>query len=101
MGWDFSTDLDYQEKLDWVEDFCREEVEPLEYVFPYAVRAKDPKIRSLVKSLQDEVKAQGLWALFLDEELAGPGFGQLKLGLINEILARYPSAPQAFGAAAH
>jgi len=53
-----------------------------------------------VKPLQDEVKAQGLWAIFLDEELGGPGFGQLKLGLLNEILGRYGSAPQIFGAAA-
>ena len=100
MGWDFSTEPQFQKKLDWVEEFCREEVEPLEFVFPYAVRLKDPKIRALVKGLQDEIKAQGLWAIFLDEELGGPGYGQLKLGLLNEILGRYPSAPQMFGAAA-
>ena len=73
MAWDFSTDPEFQEKLDWVEQFCREEVEPLEYVFPYAVRSKDPKIRGLVKGLQDQVKDQGLWAIFLDEDLGGPG----------------------------
>ena len=100
MGWDFSTEPEFQKKLDWVEEFCREEVEPLEYVFPYAVRSQEPKIKAIVKRLQDEVKAQGLWAIFLDEELGGPGYGQLKLGLLNEILGRYPSAPQMFGAAA-
>src|SRR5436853_6570271 len=100
MGWDFSTDPQFQKKLDWVEEFCREEGEPLEFVFPYAVRSKDPKIRALVKGLQDQVREQGLWAIFLDEELGGPGYGQLKLGLLNEILGRYPSAPQMFGAAA-
>ena len=100
MGWDFSTDPEFQKKLDWVEQFCREEVEPLEYVFPYAVRSKDPKIRALVKGLQQQVKDQGLWAIFLDEDLGGPGYGQLQLGLLNEILGRYPSAPQMFGAAA-
>src|SRR5438045_564172 len=100
MAWDFSTDPEFQKKLDWVEDFCREEVEPLGYVFPYAVRSKDPKIRELVKGLQDQVKDQGLWAIFLDEDLGGPGYGQLKLALLNEILGRYPSAPQMFGAAA-
>ena len=100
MAWDFSTEPEFQKKLDWVEEFCREEVEPLEYVFPYAVRSKDPKIRALVKGLQDQVKDQGLWAIFLDEELGGPGYGQLQLGLLNEILGRYPSAPQMFGAAA-
>ena len=97
MAWDFSTEPEFQKKLDWVEEFCREEVEPLDYVFPYAVRSKDPKIKALVKGLQDQVKEQGLWALFLDEDLGGPGFGQLKLGLINEILGRYGSAPAIFG----
>ena len=83
MSWDFSTEPEFQKKLDWVEEFCREEVEPLEYVFPYAVRSRDPKIRALVKGLQDQVKDQGLWAIFLDEELGGPGYGQLKLGLLE------------------
>ena len=92
MAWDFSTEPEFQEKLDWVERFCREQVEPLELVFPYAVRARDPKLKALVKELQDQVKEQGLWALFLDEDLGGPGFGQLKLGLLNEILGRYGSA---------
>ena len=38
--------------------------------------------------------------LFLDKELGGPGFGQLKLALLNEILGRYRSAPVVFGTAA-
>ena len=29
MAWDFSTDPEFQKKLDWVDEFCREEVEPL------------------------------------------------------------------------
>ena len=89
MSWDFSTEPEFQKKLDWVEEFCREEVEPLDLVFPYAVRSPDPKIKAIVKGLQDQVKEQGLWAIFLDEELGGPGYGQLKLGLLNEILGRY------------
>ena len=92
MSWDFSTEPDFQKKLDWVEEFCRDEIEPLDLVFPYAVRSKDPKIKALVKPLQDQVKAQGLWALFLDKDLGGPGYGQRKLGLLNEILGRYGSA---------
>ena len=100
MAWDFSTEPEFQKKLDWVEEFCREEVEPLDYVFPYAVRSKDPKIKGLVKGLQDQIKEQGLWAIFLDRELGGPGYGQLKLGLLNEILGRYAAAPAMFGCAA-
>ena len=98
--WSFETEPEFQEKLDWVEQFCKEEVEPLHYVFPHAVRSPDPKVKEYVRGLQQQVKDQGLWALFLDEDLGGPGFGQLKLGLVNEILGRYPAAPQLFGAAA-
>jgi alkylation response protein AidB-like acyl-CoA dehydrogenase len=100
MAWDFSTEPEWQEKLDWVERFCVEEVEPLGHIFPHAVRLPDPKVKELVRSLQQQVKDQGLWAIFLDEELGGPGYGQLKLALLNEILGRYPAAPQLFGAAA-
>src|SRR5437763_16767003 len=100
MAWDFSTEPEFQKKLDWVEAFCREEVEPLEFVFPHAVRSPDPTVKAYVRGLQQQVKDQGLWAIFLDEELGGPGFGQLKLGLLNEVIGRYPSAPQMFGAAA-
>jgi acyl-CoA dehydrogenase len=100
MGWDFSTEPEFQAKLDWVDEFCRNEIEPLDLIFPHAVRSRDPKVKALVKPLQDQVKEQGLWAIFLDEELGGPGYGQLKLGLLNEILGRYGSAPQIFGAAA-
>jgi alkylation response protein AidB-like acyl-CoA dehydrogenase len=38
--------------------------------------------------------------LFLDEELGGPGYGQVKLALLNEILGKYASAPMIFGTAA-
>src|SRR5688572_8508398 len=100
MAWDFSTDPEFQKKLDWVEELCKEKIEPLDYVFPYAIRSPNEKVRALVKEIQDEIKEQGLWAIFLDEELGGPGFGQLKLGLLNEIIGRYPAAPQMFGAAA-
>src|SRR5499427_10442248 len=100
MSWDFSTDPEFQDKLDWVEQFCKEKVEPLDYVFPYAVRSRDAVVKAYVRELQQEIKDQGLWAIFLDKELGGPGYGQLKLGLLNEVIGRYPSAPQMFGAAA-
>ncbi|MGE3074873.1 MAG: acyl-CoA dehydrogenase family protein [Dehalococcoidia bacterium] len=100
MAWDFQTEPEFQEKLDWVKWFCEEKVEPLEHVFPYAVRLPDPVVKGYVKELQQEIKDQGLWALFLDKELGGPGFGQLKLALVNEILGKYPSAPALFGTAA-
>jgi acyl-CoA dehydrogenase len=99
MAWDFSTEPEFQEKLDWVEQFCKEEIEPIDLVFPFAIRMKrsDPKMAALVDPLQQQIKDKGLWAIFLDEELGGPGFGQLKLGLLNEILGKYGSAPAMFG----
>ena len=35
MAWDFETDPEYQEKLDWADAFVREEVEPLDLVCPH------------------------------------------------------------------
>src|SRR5205807_308533 len=96
MAWDFSTDPEFQTKLDWVERFCQEKVEPLDYVFPHAVRWPDPVVKAYVRELQQEVKDQGLWAIFLDPELGGPGFGQLKLGLLNEVIGRYRVADLLF-----
>ena len=100
MAWDFSTEPEFQEQLDWVDQFCKEEIEPLDLVFPGAVRSKDPKMKAIVDPLKQQVKDRGLWAIFLDKELGGPGFGQLKLALLNEILGKYGSAPNIFGCAA-
>ncbi len=33
MAWDFETDPEFQEKLDWADRFVREEVEPLDQVW--------------------------------------------------------------------
>jgi acyl-CoA dehydrogenase len=97
MAWDFSTEPEFQEQLDWVEEFCREEIEPIDLLFPGAAKSRDPKMKALVDPLKQEVKDRGLWALFLDEDLGGPGFGLLKLALLNEILAKYGSSPVIFG----
>jgi len=97
MAWDFSTEPEFQEKLDWVERFCRERIEPVDLLFPGAAKSRDPKLKALVDPLKQEVKDQGLWALFLDEDHGGQGSGQLKLALLNEILGRHGSAPVIFG----
>ncbi len=43
--------------------------------------------------LQERVKERGLWAAHLPPELGGQGFGQVKLGLMNEILGTSIYAP--------
>ncbi|MDA8147714.1 MAG: acyl-CoA dehydrogenase family protein [Actinomycetota bacterium] len=100
MAWEFSTEPEFQEQLDWVEEFCRTEIEPLDLVFPGAARSRDPKLKAIVDPLKQQVRDRGMWALFLDKELGGPGYGQLKLALLNEILGKYGSAPIIFGTAA-
>ena len=95
MAWDFETDPEFQKKLDWIEEFMRDEVEPLSHlgmaVFSTLGREK------FIKPLQQKVKDQGLWACHLGPELGGQGFGQLKLALMNEKLGRNGLAPSVFG----
>jgi alkylation response protein AidB-like acyl-CoA dehydrogenase len=100
MAWDFSTDPEWQERLDWIEQFCREEIEPLTLAFPvdFWSGARLPKkLGEIVDGLKQQVKERGLWGIFLDKEIGGPGFGQLKLALVNEILGRNMAAPSIFG----
>jgi acyl-CoA dehydrogenase len=98
--WDFSTEPEFQKKLDWMDEFVRQEVEPLELVFnepgaPYNV--KNGRSRAAIAPLQEEVRRQGLWACHLGQDLGGPGYGQVKLALMNEILGRTVWGPRVFG----
>jgi len=97
MAWDFETDPEFQEELDWVEDFVRTEIEPLDFVIPHPYDLKDPVRQELIPPLQEKVKARGLWACHLGPELGGQGYGQVKLALLNEILGRAHCAPITFG----
>ena len=91
--WDFSTDPEFQEKLDWADEFMRTKVEPLQYVVNHPLDLRDPVRQALVPPLQEEVRRHGLWACHLGPELGGPGFGQVKLALLNEILGRSGPGP--------
>jgi acyl-CoA dehydrogenase len=97
MAWDFSTEPEFQKHLDWMRALVRDEIWPLETLtdeleFDGLLRALAP--------LQQRVKERGLWAAHLPPELGGQGFGQVKLGLMHEILGTTPIAPLAFGNAA-
>jgi acyl-CoA dehydrogenase len=94
MPWDFSTDPEFEAKLAWMRDFVREEIWPLDTVYGELSQAQ---VDAIYAPLQDRVKAEGLWAAHLDPELGGQGFGQVKLGLMHEILGSSPFAPNAFG----
>lgn len=97
MAWDFETDPDYQELLDWADAFVRNEVEPLDLILRDPYDKTDDVAMSLVRPLQEEVRQKGLWACHLGPELGGQGYGQLKLALLNELLGRSKWSPTVFG----
>jgi acyl-CoA dehydrogenase len=92
MAWDFETDPEFEEKLAWMRTFVRDEIFPIE-----TLDLTYDEVVALIKPLQDEVKARGLWAAHLPKELGGGGFGQVKLGLMHEILGQTPYGPLVFG----
>ena len=94
MAWDFSTEPEFQRKLDWMADFVRAEVWPIETVFE---ELGQEGFERAIAPLRDQVKERGLWAAHLPPELGGQGFGQVKLGLMHEILGSSPYAPFVFG----
>ena len=97
MAWDFETEPEFQRELEWMDAFVRNEVEPLDLVLGSPYDKSDQKAMSILRPLQQQTKERGLWACHLGPDLGGPGFGQLKLGLMNEILGRSGWAPSVFG----
>ena len=97
MAWEFETDAAFQEHLDWVTEFVRTEVEPLDHVIEHPYDLADPVRNELIRPLQDRVRERGLWACHLGPELGGQGYGQVKLALLNEILGTSRAAPIVFG----
>jgi acyl-CoA dehydrogenase len=94
MAWDFQTDPEFQEKLDWVSRFVDEELIPLEPIIDDFTEAQWVQVQAPLKQM---VKDQGLWACHLEEELGGQGMGQLALAQMNLITGRCPFAQEIFG----
>ena len=92
MAWDFSTEPGVQAELDWMATFVREEIWPLE-----TLDLGRAQLDRALRPLQEQVKERGLWAAHLPPQLGGQGFGQVRLGLMHEILGTSPLAPSAFG----
>ena len=100
---DFSIEPEFQKKLEWMNTFVREECETMDLLWPEMAANFDTSIKDArrhLKPLQEQVKAQGLWACHLGPHLGGPGYGQVKLALMNEIIGRSSWAPTIFGTAA-
>jgi acyl-CoA dehydrogenase len=92
MAWDFSTEPEFEEHLEWMRTFVREEIIPLE-----TLNLEHETFLRVVQPLQQQVKDRGLWASHLPPDLGGGGFGQVKLGLMHEILGQSAYAPFVFG----
>jgi len=100
MTIDFSIDPDFQTDLDWIDAFVREEVEPLDALFPNVSMTYDKTnelCQGLVRPLQARVRERGLWALHLPKSLGGMGIDNVHLMFVNEILGRTAWGPSVFG----
>ena len=95
--WSFANDPEFQPELDWIRDFVDSRVAPLDHLLGSQWNIHDPRFVRLVRPLQAEVKARGLWACHLGPELGGKGYGQLKLALMNEQIGRSRFGPIVFG----
>ena len=76
--WNFETEPEFQRKLDWIEQFVRERIEPLDYLFPKdeTYNTRNEALMSIMAPLKAEVRAQGLWACHLPPAMGGGGWGQ-------------------------
>jgi acyl-CoA dehydrogenase len=92
MAWNFETEPEYAAKLAWARELVDDEILPLE-----TLDLPPEAVFRAIRPLQEEVKRQGLWAAHLPPELGGMGFGQVRLGLLHEILGRTFLAPVVFG----
>ena len=100
----FDVEPEFQEQIDWVEKFAKEEIEPLDNFFVSENQRRQSShqggwaaIRKHIESLKEKVKEQGLWGFHLGPDLGGPGLGQVKLCLLNEKLGRTRMGPTLFG----
>jgi acyl-CoA dehydrogenase len=94
VAWDFSTEPEFEEHLAWMRELVRDEIWPIETIDE---ELDQTTLDRIYEPLQEQVKERGLWAAHLPPELGGQGFGQLKLGLMHEILGTSTYAPNAFG----
>ena len=99
MSWSFETDPEFEASLAWIDEFTRSEIEPLDLVFRGPGDPFDPNSPAAraMAPLKEIVKERGLWACHLEHELGGQGYGQVNLGLMNEILGRSRFGPSVFG----
>ena len=98
MAWDFETEPEFEAKLAWMRKFVRDEIIPLEALADHWRGAEGrARLTQITDPLKAEVRRQGLWAAHLPPDMGGLGFGQVKLGLMHEVLGQCIYAPSIFG----
>jgi acyl-CoA dehydrogenase len=96
----FDIDDEFKAKVEWTRDFADRYLSKLDVLWPNPAAPHDRSLveaRRILGELQAQVKRQGLWAPYLDSELGGPGFGQVRYLHIAEILGRTNWGPVVFG----
>ena len=58
MSWDFSTEPEFQAQLDWMREFVKEEIWPLETLLDEI--GHEGLVKAMVP-LQEQVRQRGLW----------------------------------------
>ena len=76
MAWDFETDPAFQRELDWMDDFVREEIEPLDFRARAPERLLGPEPQQADPPAAGRGQAPRLWACHLGPDLGGQGYGQ-------------------------
>lgn len=98
---DFTIEPEFQAKLDWAKGFVENKVRPLEFIYDYdkdaAYDIENKPLRKVIRHLQSEVKANGLWAAHLPPHLGGQGCGAVKLTYLNELFGTSAFGPVVFG----
>ena len=98
VAWDFETEPEFEAQLAWMRDFVRNEIIPLETLKDeWREPGGRAALLAIMAPLKQQVKDRGLWAAHLPPEMGGGGFGQVKLGLMHEILGQCSYAPVVFG----
>src|SRR5258706_16452233 len=92
MSWEFCTDPDFEAKLEWAPAFVRDEVMPLE-----VLDLDEARLRELTRPLQEEVKNQGLWGVFLPPNLGGSSWCYWELAVLRLMIVQAVVAPAGFG----
>ncbi len=82
MGWDFETEPEFQEKLDWMDAFVRDEIEPIDALWGDEVydRPMNPAVAKIIEPLKKRVQRAGALGQPSRSGARGPGLRPAEAG---------------------